>query len=649
MKYIPYVNIKMGTKSHMRYSTGNALPLVQLPFGMASFCPQTEVVEDREGWFFNPDLPSVEGIRLTHQPSPWIGDHGTFLLTPQKDIIKNKPSNAWSGYRISESVFEPHYLKIKFLRSQCDFELTPTLRGACVKLTFDNDIESDTPSYLSFLPVKGNYTYTLDRENNMLYGTNDYCRQGDHTDFKAHIVVKFENDTVDFEKSYECESCIHIAFTKKIVSLELATSYISSEQAIANLTNKSFDDAISEAEKEWEEKLSRIEIEADEDKKRTFYSCMYRAFLFPRVAYEIEKSGESVYYSPYDGKIHKGVRYVGTGFWDTMRTQFPLFSLIAKKEFASFVEGFINDYKDGGYLPRWISLGETGCMPSTLIDGVIAEAACHDIIPNDMLEIAFKGMIHHANIPSKEKRYGRYGIFDYLKYGYVPSDMYGESVNLTTDFAYGDFCIAQVAKKLGYDGLAVEYMRRSQFYKSLFDKSVGFLHGRKKDGYFDESFHPLKWGGCYTEGSAYQNAFFVPHDIEGLVSLYGGKEKFLEKFDKIFTLSPKYRVHGYDGEIHEMTEMAQADLCQFAISNQPSFHLPYIYAYLGDTEKCRFYVEKALDLFSYKTEIGFPGDEDNGSMSSWYILSTIGKYKLCPGKNEYMEITPFVKYKIKGE
>lgn len=646
MKYIPYVNIKMGTKSHMRYSTGNALPLVQLPFGMASFSLQTEVIEDRNGWFFQPDIPSIEGIRLTHQPSPWIGDHGAFLITPQSDLIANTANGAWGGYRINESTFAPNYLKIKFLRSNCVFELTPTLRGAKIKLNYENTENN----YISFLKVDGNYTYDLIKEENTLFGTNDYCRQGDHVGFKAHIAVKFQKDTVDFEKSYKCENGIHIALKAQQTEIELATSYISGEQALLNITNKSFEQAMLDSENEWEEKLSRIEIETDnEEQKRTFYSCMYRAFLFPRVAYEIEKSGECVHYSPYDGKIHKGVRYVGTGFWDTVRTQFPLFSLIAKKEYASFLEGFVNDYIEGGYLPRWISLGETGCMPSTLIDGVIAEASCNNIVSNDLLEIAFKGMIHHANVPSKEKRYGRYGIYDYLKYGYVPADKYGESVNLTTDFAYGDFCIAQVAKKLGYDGVAVEYMRRSQFYKNIFNKESGFLRGRKEDGSFDDSFHPLKWGGCYTEGSAYQNAFFVPHDIEGLVSLYGGKEKFLEKFDQIFKLPPKYRVHGYGGEIHEMTEMAQADLYQFAISNQPSFHLPYIYAYLGETEKCEYWVKKALDLFSYKTEIGFPGDEDNGSMASWYILSTIGMYKLCPGKDEYIKITPSVKsFKLRG-
>ena len=647
MKYIPYVNIKMGTKSHMRYSTGNALPLIQLPFGMASFSPQTEVIEDRNGWFFQPDIPVIEGIRLTHQPSPWIGDHGTFLITPQNDIISDTASGAWSGYRIDESIFRPDYLKIKFLRSDCIFELTPTERGGMIRLTF----EDERQAYLSFLPVGGNYTYKLDKEKNMLLGTNDYCRQGDHTDFWMHYVAKFEPDSVDFEKSYECENGIHIALKKQKVELEIAISYMFESFAERSLTSKDFDTLRKEAEESWEEKLSRIEIEADsEEQMRTFYSCMYRAFLFPHKAYEINKDGQSVHYSPYYGDIHLGVRYTGTGFWDTARTLFPLYSLIAKDEFKEMMEGFINDYLEGGHLPRWISLGETGCMPSTLIDGVIAEAACHDIVSKELLEKALKGMLHHASTGFFESRYGRNGVEEYKKLGYVPCDIYKESVNLTQDAAYGDWCIAQVAKKLGYENIYTEYMERSKSYKSLFDKESGFMRGRLQNGEFEKDFDPIKWGGCYTEGSAYQNSFFVPHDIEGLCELYGGRENLIKKLDELFLTKPKYRVHGYGGEIHEMTEMAQADLGQFAISNQPSFHIPYIYGALGENKKCEKWVKKALELFSYKTEIGFPGDEDNGSMSTWYILSTIGIYKLCPGKDEYIKIKPNVKsFKLKGE
>ena len=637
----------MGTKSHMRYSTGNALPLVQLPFGMASFCPQTEVIENRDGWFFQPDIPSIEGIRLTHQPSPWIGDHGTFLMTPQIDVISNTPNNAWSGYRIRESIFRPDYLKIKFLRSECTFELTPTERGAKVRLSY----ESEMQPYLSFLPVGGKYTYKLDKEKNMLLGTNDYCRQGDHCDFWMYYVAKFEPDAINFEKSYECENGIHIALKKKTIELEIAISYIAFTFAERSLTNKDFDTLRYEAEQCWEEKLSRIEIDTDnEEQMRTFYSCMYRAFLFPHKAYEINKDGQNVHYSPYYGDIHLGVRYTGTGFWDTVRTQFPLFALIAKEEYKEMLEGFINDYLEGGHLPRWISLGETGCMPSTLIDGVIAEASCHNIISNELLEKALKGMLHHATTRSFESRYGRNGIEEYIKLGYVPCNLYKESVNLTQDSAYGDWCIAQVAKKLGYNDVYLEYMKRSKNYKNLFDKETGFMRGKDENGNFQEGFDKFNWGGHYTEGSAYQNSFFVPHDIDGLCELYGGSKNLIKKLDELFSQEPKYRVNVYGGEIHEMTEMAQADFYQFAISNQPSFHIPYIYGALEETEKCEYWVHKALkELFSYKTEIGFPGDEDNGSMASWYILSTLGMYKLCPGKNEYIKIKPFVKsFKIKG-
>jgi len=644
MKYIPYVNIKMGTKSHMRYSTGNALPLVQLPFGMASFCLQTEVIKDREGWFFQPDIPSIEGIRLTHQPSPWIGDHGTFIFTPQIDKISDTASGAWSSYRIRESVFQPHYLKVKLLRSQCTVELTPTERGAKVRLSY----ESDMRPYLSFLPVGGNYTYKLNESKNMLLGTNDYCRQGDCADFMMHYVAKFEQGDIDFENSYHCEGGIHIALNKKQIEFEIAISYIGGKFTENNLTGKSFDLLKNEAEENWEEKLSRIEIEGSEEQMRTFYSCMYRAFLFPHKSYEINKDGQCVHYSPYYGDVHMGVRYTGTGFWDTVRTQFPLFSLIAKEEYASMLEGFVNDYLEGGYLPRWISLGETGCMPSTLIDGVIAEASVNDIISNEILEKALKGMLKHATTFSFESRYGRNGVEEYIKLGYVPT-RYKESVNLTLDSAYGDFCIAQIAKKLGYDDIYNEYMERSKNYKNLFHKESGFMIGKDECGNFQSDFDKFNWGGYYTEGSAYQNSFFVPHDIEGLCDLYGGKTELIQKLDELFSTEPKFRVNTYGAEIHEMTEMAQADLYQFAISNQPSFHIPYIYGYLGETEKCRYWVGKARELFSYKTEIGFPGDEDNGSMASWYILSTIGKYKLCPGKNEYVEFQPFVKYNMKGE
>ena len=195
MKLIPYVNIKMGTKSVMRYSNGNTLPLIQLPFGMASFALQTNGASN---WYYSPDYPYTEGVRLTHQPSPWIGDYGTFLMMPQTDIICNTPKDAYSSFRQKDTVMRPDYLKIEFLRSGCTFELSPTERGASLRLKYTKN----TGMYLSFFPTRGNYSYRIDKENNMLLGETDGYTQGEPKNFKMYYVVKFEEGTVDFDKSY---------------------------------------------------------------------------------------------------------------------------------------------------------------------------------------------------------------------------------------------------------------------------------------------------------------------------------------------------------------------------------------------------------------------------------------------------------------
>ena len=282
-------------------------------------------------------------------------------------------------------------------------------------------------------------------------------------------------------------------------------------------------------------------------------------------------------------------------------------------------------------------------MPSTLIDGMIAEAAVNGIGKKEVLEKALEGMLYHANHEAEDPRYGRNGALSYIKYGYVPRDEHRESVNLTQDAAYGDWCIATVAKVLGRDEPVDEYLRRAQNYKNIFDPASGFMRGRDKDGNMAEFFDPCVWGGEYTEGSAWQNSFFVPHDTEGLAELYGGKEKLIQKLDELFATPPRYRVHGYGFEIHEMTEMALVDFGQMAISNQPSFHLPFMFAALGDVEKTEYWVGKLLDEAFSPYDDGYPGDEDTGTTSAWYILATLGMYRLCPGKKEWITFKRTVK------
>ena len=556
MKYIPYVNIKMGSRSIPHFSNGNTLPLTQLPFGMASFCLQSDA--NQGAWFFNPDYPVAEGIRLTHQPSPWINDYGTFLMAVQSDIVKDWSPDLAGGYSIPHTTMRPDYeQKWDDLKVFIQFEITPTERGGAIRITLNDDRKS----YLSFLATKGHYTYRYDADKSMLMGSTTGHSMDDCKNFKMYYAVKFLDgcvDESDIRISGEGTNAFaHVALKKRVCEARIGISYLSEEMAILALDREckdlSFDAIQAAAEENWEEKLHRIEIEAQDEKQmKTFYSCLYRTFLFPHKAYELDESGKAVHFAPYDGEMHEGVRYTDNGFWDTARTVYPLFTLIARDEFAEMLEGFVNDYKECGYLPRWLSLGEVGCMPSTLIDGVIAEAAANGIGKREVLESALDGMIHHSNVESPDRRYGRNGAEAYIKYGYVPRDQQRESVNLTLDAAYGDWCIATVAKILGRDELCDEYIARSKNYKNIFDKETGFMRGRDTNGQMAEHFDPCTWGGEYTEGGAWQNSFFVPHDVEGLTELYGSKEAFIKKLDELFSTPPTFRTFGYKAYKHTL-------------------------------------------------------------------------------------------------
>ena len=217
-----------------------------------------------------------------------------------------------------------------------------------------------------------------------------------------------------------------------------------------------------------EKYLSKIEISAPKEQMDTFYSCMYRTFLYPHKAYEPDENGKPIHYSPSADKVLPGVRYTDNGFWDTYRTNYPFYSIIAKDILPEIIEGYIQDYKDGGWLPRWAAGDAKNCMPSTAIDAVIADVATRNLISRDLLETAFKGMEHHANKSSTVPAYGREGCEEYLKLGYVPYDKYSESVNLTLDAAYFDDCVATVADILGYTDKRDMYRARTKNYKNIF-------------------------------------------------------------------------------------------------------------------------------------------------------------------------------------
>lgn len=652
MNLLDYVHITQGTASQQRFSNGNTLPLVQLPFAMNAFVPQTQ---RRGPWFYHPYDRSLEGVRLTHQPSPWIRDFGTFVMMPQAGkCISDSDYARWSGYRPEDAVLKPHYMKLGFLRSRSVFELVPTERGAIIRLKFN---ETSWQPYFSILRHGDNIKITFDESKNTVKGEVDFatihCEGPDP--FRLYFVFEFEKGFSTTKSIKAGDEGWHIALNSHNNIIRLGTSYIGYEQAEKNLKNevsKDFETLYSDAQKNWLERLETIEIDSDDsDILKTFYSCLYRVFTFPNKMYELDDCGNAIHYDVHSNSVKNGFLYTNNGFWDTFRTVYPLLSIIAPEDNKEILKGYLQCYLNMGWLPRWNSLREINCMPGTLIDAVLADGAAKGLIEDKDLKIALEGMLKHAE-NSGEGFLGRAGIEDYMKLGYVPRDIH-ESVNCTQDYAYGDWCIAQVARLCGKEDIAKRYEKRAQNYKNLFDRDTGFMRSRDKEGNFlpAEEFDPFVWGGDYTEGSAWQNSFAVFHDIEGMAELYGGKEQFIAKLDELFATEQLYAVDGYGFEIHEMTEMAaETRFGQCAISNQPSFHLPWLFAALDDKAKTDYWVEKIVNqAFTYKPD-GLPGDEDNGTMSAWYVFSVVGFYPICPGRPEYLRGKQLVKsVKIRGK
>ena len=295
-----------------------------------------------------------------------------------------------------------------------------TVSERCIKMRAEF---GDLPSRaISFFNLMGKAEFCFDAEGGILRFSTDGVE---------------DLGEADFDKTHSSENAFHLMLKGAAAELDAAISYIGFEQAERNLcevAGKSFDEVASAGAEKWEDYLSKIELYGETPKEtlKTFYSCMYRTATFPNIAYELDESGNAVHYSLYSGNVGKGVRYANNGFWDTSRTAFPLYSIIAPEIYSGMLESALSDYDECGYLPRWVTIAEVGCMPSTLIDGVAAQGIECGLVTEDTANRLLDAMLKHAETAANEERFGREGITAYKKYGYVPSDMYKESVNLTT-------------------------------------------------------------------------------------------------------------------------------------------------------------------------------------------------------------------------
>ncbi len=635
---VDLVNVLQGTDSTRVFSRGNTLPIAALPFGMAHWTIQSR---SNTPWMFQPGDRRIEGFRCTHQLSPWLSDYGQAIFLPFCGDPNPEPEMRSSSWRPEKAELRPHSFRLALARYQADVELVPTERCALLAANFNGD---QPPGFLIDVPGATD-AIEPDEAARTIRFKSTINEGGVPENFATYYVVRFASawDRVEMSQT-PTSRFAKVRFARGAsVEARISTSFISFEQAQSNLDrelgSKSVDALREAAHARWREHFDRIEVEGgSERQQQIFYSCLYRALLFPRIWHEMDANAKPHHFSPYTSKVVPGVMYADHGYWDVYRAWYPLMSIVYPERLAEILQAWVNAYTEGGWLPQFPAPGYRACMTGSLIDAVFGDAAAKGIRGFD-LSAAYEGLKKHATQPGDpDKGYGRRGIEDYLRLGYVADDHIKQSVAETVDAAYGDFCIAQVARALGRQQDAEKFLARSRNWRNLFDSQTGFLRGKLANGAWLEPFDEFAWGSPYVEGSAWQHRWDVPHDIPGLIAAMGGNEKAVAALDKMLALPPVFHVGVYGQEIHEMSEMAAVDFGQYAQSNQPVHHLLYIFALAGRPDRTQYWARRVMaELYSPET---FPGDEDTGSMAAWFLLGAMGFYSLCPGKAEYVAGSP---------
>jgi predicted alpha-1,2-mannosidase len=631
---VDLVNVLQGTDSTHAFSRGNTLPIAAVPFGMAHWTLQSET---RTPWMFQPGARRVQGFRCTHQLSPWLSDYGQALFLPFSGDAKLDPGAISSSWRPEDAALRPYSFKLSLLRYQTDAELVPSTR--CAVIAAKN--RSGLASAFFIEVVKGAEPVVRDEANHTIRFKSTINDGGVPANFATYYVVRFAApwQTLDVKQAAGRLTITAHFGDAKTVEARIATSFISFEQAQKNLDrelgSKPIEQIRQEAMADWATHFNRMQVEGGSDRQqRTFYSCLYRALLFPRTFHEPDDSGQPQHYSAYNGKVEPGVMYADHGYWDVYRAWYPWMSIVFPERLGEILQAWVNAYKEGGWLPQFPAPGYRACMTGSLIDSLFGEAAVKGIKRFD-LAAAYSGLKKHATQPGDpDKGYGRRGVEDYLKLGYCSVDHVDQAAAETVDAAYGDFCIAQVAKALGHDDDAAMFMKRSQNWKNIFDPGTGFFRGKHANGSWLEPFDAVQWGNPYVEGSAWQHRWDAPHDIDGLFAAMGGKEKAAAALEEMLTMQPVFHVGVYGQEIHEMSEMAAVNFGQYDHGNQPVHHILYLFALAGRPDRTQYWVKRVMDeLYSPES---FAGDEDTGAMAAWYLMSAMGFYPVCPAKPEYV-------------
>ena len=653
---VDYVSTLVGTQSKFELSTGNTYPATALPWGMNFWTPQTG--EMGNGWAYTYNADKIRGFKQTHQPSPWMNDYGQFAIMPITGGLVFDQDRRASWFSHKAEVSRPYYYKVYLADHDVTTELAPTERAVMFRFTYP---ETKNSYVIVDAFDKGSYVKVIPEENKIIgYSTKN--SGGVPENFKNYFVIYFdkpftfvsavsENNILPNEtevKGNHTGAIIGFATKKgEIVHARVASSFISPEQAELNLKelgNHTFDQLVSNGKAVWNREMSKIEIEDDNiDNLRTFYSCLYRSMLFPRSFYEIDAKGQVMHYSPYNGKVLPGYMFTDTGFWDTFRCLFPFLNLMYPSMNLKMQEGLVNAYKESGFLPEWASPGHRDCMVGNNSASVVADAYIKGLRGYD-IEVLWEALKHGTNAHLQGTASGRLGYESYNKLGYVANNIgIGQNVARTLEYAYNDWAIYTLGKKLGKPAGEIDiYKKRALNYKNVYHPERKLMVGKDDKGVFNRNFDAVDWSGEFCEGNSWHWSFCVFHDPQGLINLMGGKKEFNTMMDSVFVIPGKLGMESR-GMIHEMREMQVMNMGQYAHGNQPIQHMVYLYNYSGEPWKTQYRVREIMNKLYTATPDGYCGDEDNGQTSAWYVFSALGFYPVCPGTDEYILGTPLFK------
>lgn len=653
---VDYVNPLTGTLSKFELSTGNNYPVIARPWGMNFWSPQTGKMGD--GWLYTYTADKIRGFKQTHQPSPWMNDYGQFSIMPITGKITFDEDKRASWFSHKAEVAKPYYYKVYLADHDITTEITPTSRAAMFRITFPES----TNSYIIVDAFdKGSFVKIIPDENKII-GYTTRNSGGVPENFKNYFVIKFDKAftykaVVDDNEILKGETEVSTNHAGAVIGFQtrrgekihakVASSFISYEQAEQNLKelgSDTFDELTDKGRDEWNQVLSKIEVEDDNlDHLRTFYSCLYRSVQFPRTFYEINAQGEVVHYSPFTGEVLPGYMFTDTGFWDTFRCLFPFLNLVYPSINEKIQAGLVNAYNESGFLPEWGSPGHRNIMIGQNSASVVADAFVKGLKGYD-IEQLWKAVTRGANDHLKETASGRVGYEYYNKLGYVPNNVsVGQNVARTLEYAYDDWSIYQLGKVLGKSANELEqYKKGALNYKNVYNPKYKMMCGKDDKGVFNPQFKPEDWSNEFCEGNSWHWSFCVFHDPQGLIDLMGGKDTFNQMMDSVFII-PSYLGINSRNIIHEMREMQVMDMGQYAHGNQPIQHMPYLYNYSGEPWKTQFWVREIMEKLYNSNPDAYCGDEDNGQTSAWYVFSAMGFYPVSPATDEYVLGAPLFK------